>query len=253
MQILLFSPLYLKINRLNEILNAHVKKTQYLSFKSKGKLKFSETMRTAFGTCVGSIVAVPVEGVPGETPRYVLEVDITPHSTICQDHVFYYCDFSGNIVSYIREGSSNVKDSNYKDKKGESAYEEFVKDRIEWRKTVDMVNKKKEMEEELVQLEQRRGDVISAIEQNHICELKKIVKTVDDHLEKKQSLSFEEICAILNFKFDPVKGMEIAANDEVAALGDITTKAWPESKVLTLDDISSVVDMFNQQLQTLDE
>ncbi len=107
-------------------------KPKWLSFRSKGQLKFTEEMREAFSACVGSIVAVPVEGVPGRRPRYVFEVDIAPHSSLCREHVFYYCDPEGKAVAYMRDGSSNVKSSSYRDKKGNVVFEGLVGDRIRW-------------------------------------------------------------------------------------------------------------------------
>ena len=50
------------------------------------------SMRMAFGACVGPIHAIPVVGDDsgGGYERYVLEVDVTPHSAICGDLRFSY-------------------------------------------------------------------------------------------------------------------------------------------------------------------
>ncbi len=41
----------------------------------------------------------------------MLEVDVTPHSTICGDHVFSYCNVwcDGGAVSFLRVRTRNVE------------------------------------------------------------------------------------------------------------------------------------------------
>ncbi len=55
-------------------MNRSLRMPECRAFRKRGKLMFSEEMRRAFGLCVSDIIVVPVEGVPGDTPRYVLEV-----------------------------------------------------------------------------------------------------------------------------------------------------------------------------------
>ncbi len=96
-------------------------------------------MRTAFGTCIGHLIPIPVEGYPGGN-RYVLELDITPHSAACGDEIFSFCDFNGNIVSYIRDGCANFKSTNgsFRDRNGaEQNFKATVRRRIEQRKIAD--------------------------------------------------------------------------------------------------------------------
>ncbi len=76
---------------MNEILNEHLQRPELRSFRAGGKLKFSEEMRDAFGSCVSSIHAVPVDGAPCKHPSYVLEIDVTPDSAVCGDIIFSVC------------------------------------------------------------------------------------------------------------------------------------------------------------------
>ena len=80
---------YDQISQIAQIINDYLR---YDAFKSQNgkKLRFTEEMRFAFSRCVGTVIAVPVtETDPKESiMRYVLEVDITPASIICEDLVF---------------------------------------------------------------------------------------------------------------------------------------------------------------------
>ena len=85
----LIEPL-LQIGRLNDLLDDYLRPPNFKAFLNKDKeLMFSEEERLAFSSCLGSLVAVPVEGYQGEQhPRYVLECDIVPHGKICQVGLF---------------------------------------------------------------------------------------------------------------------------------------------------------------------
>ncbi len=101
-----------------------------------GKVMFSRKMRTAFASCVGDLVAIPVEAGPGEAPpRYVLEIDVTPSSSVCGDLVFSYCDSEGRKVSYIREGEACVEERDYRGRRGKGeCFRGEIKDRADRRR-----------------------------------------------------------------------------------------------------------------------
>ncbi len=91
-------------------------------------------MINAFRTCVGTILAVPVEGTEEEVRtgakttlamRYVLEVDITPHAALCEDRVFKYVDDAGETQCWIRDADESVRSihSKFLDADGKNFFE----------------------------------------------------------------------------------------------------------------------------------
>ncbi len=122
-----------QIRLLNEELRRHLDAPEHRAFRSeRGKMMFSSAMRNAFGTCVSNIVAVPVTDVPDDSmPRYVLEVDIIPHSAICDDLVFSYME-DRRVRTIVRMGSSSISTEGIKD------FENEVRKRAEWRRQAEL-------------------------------------------------------------------------------------------------------------------
>ncbi len=81
----------MQINLLSQEIHRHLNSLHSKSFRKGGKLKFSPSMRDAFARCVSDLIAIPMNSHPDEAgDYYVLEVDIEPLSSICEDHEFSY-------------------------------------------------------------------------------------------------------------------------------------------------------------------
>ncbi len=252
-------------------INDYLHKPKFLGFKSGNRLLFSEEMRLAFGTCVGGIVAVPVEGAPdAEMQRYVLEIDIAPRASVCGRLIFSFCNSNGKAVSYIRDGSSNIESSQYQEKKGaKMTYEETVLERAELREKTDLKEKKKELLESIAKLESEEGHLLRSAERKLLDEFRKIVKEIDDELKKIKAEEAEEleelkekemkqkneereanketVLRLLNFDID--KEMESVApiNMPLEAVRTIAARAWPSVPVEVPQDIGNIAEALSKQ------
>ncbi len=68
--------------------------------------------------------------------RYVLEVEITPCSSICGQRSFAYAE-NDSVVSKFRHGSRNISSKDMVDKKGNSYFYDSVLQHSEWRQRQD--------------------------------------------------------------------------------------------------------------------
>ena len=118
-----------------------------MAFRKPGQKQVNEDvfptrMRRAFGQCISQIHAVPVQGSP--TDSFVLEVDITPDSDICEEMEFAYME-GGKVRKMFRQQASNIDRS----KAGGGA----VKNAHAWRTKEELRSKKDELQEEVEHLE----------------------------------------------------------------------------------------------------
>ena len=119
---------------------------EWRAFKGSKKVMTQE-MKVAFGECVGPIRAVPVRGSPDK--RFVLEVDITPHSAICKDIVFAYTDLkdNGKTRKTLRLQAGNVDLTTH-------GGEDIVRRNAHWRAEQELKCKKSAQLEEAQELGQ---------------------------------------------------------------------------------------------------
>ncbi len=99
-------------------------------------------MRDAFGRCVSNLQPVRVVGDDGtgedgdgSMDRYVLEVDITPSSAICEDMVFACAHSGGKVRRLIRQGSQNNSDEEVNKRGGN--FNDEVQKNATWRQQQD--------------------------------------------------------------------------------------------------------------------
>ncbi len=206
--------------------------------KYKGILKGNEPMRSAFGRCVGDLVAIPVKGHPDEATvqRYVIEVDITPHSYICKKTIFEYRDIF-NIrkqerpVRYMRVGDANLIDDATEEKDGKNfgkkEFAKTVKTNAKLRGQADMVKKRGELKQEVERMEsqetQLRNEVV-------LDRLRAMVTHVEGKIATGGALGEEEYELL---EGQVKHGRDFLRSDDhmrsLDAIGEAAALAWPSA------------------------
>ncbi len=254
----------IKIGALNEIMKKYVSKPEYRLFRSENKLQFSEDMRAAFGRCVGDLVAVPVEGVPGSKfTRYVIEVDITPHAYICKETIFAYWDVFGALkkrpgqLRYMRVGSANLRDADpaFMQKKS-NTFETRVSENADWRKQVDLVNKRTELQQEVRQLEERTGEGRRAQDEILLQRLRSIETQLSVKIDTK-SFGDHEAYQLMRFEVEAARSVlnpVIIPRRSLNMLGEIAQLFWPAAtQSRTFVDLPSLARHFKGLLEEANE
>ena len=204
-------------------------------------------MRSAFGACAGKLIGIPVVGAPPDPDghqRYVIEMDIAPHSSLCKDFVFKYYDAAGNAVSYVRDGSSNLKSTceAFRQRKGTS-FEAWVASRAEWRRQFDLLDKRNEVEArlrekeaELAGLEERKAEAVRKVEEDYVEELRSVLRRIDDEAKKKAGCTdTEQLAKLLKYDLNAAReALELGPRERsLVAAADVAQRVFPQARVAT--------------------
>ena len=219
-------------------------------------------MRRAFGSCIGSIVAVPVEGAPGEMQRYVLEIDIAPRASVCDRMVFSFCNYEGRAVSYVRVGSSNIEKTEYDEKK-KGAFEKHINERAEFREKEDLKEKKEALTKSIDDLKSKEDHLIGAAERKLLDNFRQIVREIDEEVkaleEEKKKVKHgeprenrEAVSKLLKFDIEDEMKSVAPINSPLETVKMIAARAWPSVTIEVPKDIGNIAETLSKQHEALE-